>query len=36
MSARALKLNPLDAYVSAVIAVGMLCAVGLVHDGAGD
>src|SRR5215207_8570555 len=36
MSDRALKLNPLNAYVSAVIAVGMLCAAGLVHDGWGD
>src|ERR1044072_2936389 len=36
MFARALKLNPLDAYVSAVIAVGMVCAAVLVHDGAGD
>src|ERR1700754_4244110 len=31
-----LKLNPLDAYVSAVIAVGMVCAAALVRDGWGD
>src|SRR6185503_13319071 len=38
MSARALlsKITPLDAYVSAVIAVGAACTVWLVIDGAGD
>src|SRR3954471_17906839 len=38
MLARALlsKLNPLDAYVSAVIAVGAVCTGWLVWDGAGD
>ncbi len=36
MIARAIRLSPLDAYVSAVIAVGMLCTVGLTLDGADD
>ena len=36
MIARAIRLSPLDAYVSAVIAVGTLCAVGLTLDGADD
>jgi diguanylate cyclase (GGDEF)-like protein len=36
MIVRAFRLSPLDAYVSAVIAVGMLCTVGLTIDGADD
>src|SRR3954454_15504654 len=36
MIARAIRTTPLDAYVAAVIAVGALCTVGLVLDGAGD
>ena len=36
MNARAIRLSPLDAYVSAVIAVGVLSTVGLTIDGAGD
>src|SRR3954447_5905553 len=36
MLARAKRLSPLDAYVSAVIAVGALCAVALTISGAGD
>ena len=36
MIARAIRLSPLDAYVSAVIAVGTLCTVGLTLDGADD
>jgi diguanylate cyclase (GGDEF)-like protein len=36
MIARAFRLSPLDAYVSAVIAVGALCAVGVALDGADD
>ncbi|HEX6024182.1 MAG TPA: diguanylate cyclase, partial [Solirubrobacter sp.] len=36
MIARAIRLSPLDAYVSAVIAVGALCTVGLAFDGADD
>src|ERR1044072_1152907 len=36
MLARSLKLNLLDTYVTAVIAVGMVCAAALVHDGWGD
>src|SRR4051794_16930638 len=36
MIARAKRISPLDAYVSAVIAVGALCAVQLTISGAGD
>src|SRR4051812_21258603 len=36
MIARAHKLTPLDAYVSAVILAGAVCAASLVHDGVGD
>jgi hypothetical protein len=36
MFARPPKLNLLDTYVTAVIAVGMVCAAALVHDGWGD
>jgi diguanylate cyclase (GGDEF)-like protein len=36
MFARAAKLDPLNSYVSAVIAVGAVCALGIVIDGAGD
>jgi diguanylate cyclase (GGDEF)-like protein len=36
MIARATRLSPLDTYVSAVIAVGLVCAIGLVLDGADD
>ena len=36
MFARAAKLDPLNSYVSAVIAVGAICALGIVIDGVGD
>src|SRR3954471_16897364 len=36
MIARAKSISPLDAYVTAVIAVGMVCAVGVTISGAGD
>jgi diguanylate cyclase (GGDEF)-like protein len=36
MFARAAKLDPLTSYVSAVIAVGAVCALGIVIDGVGD
>ena len=36
MIARAQRISPLDAYVTAVIAVGAACAVGVTLSGAGD
>src|ERR1700754_780561 len=36
MFARAAKLDPLTTYVSAVIAIGAVCALGIVIDGVGD
>ncbi len=36
MFARAAKLDPLNSYVSAVIAVGAVCALGIVMDGVGE
>ena len=36
MFARAAKLDPLTSYVSAVIAIGAVCALGIVLDGVGD
>ncbi|MDA0165940.1 EAL domain-containing protein [Solirubrobacter ginsenosidimutans] len=36
MFARAAKLDPLNSYVSAVIAVGAVCALGIVIDGVGE
>ena len=36
MIARVIKFDPLDIYVTAVIAVGVVCGVGIVLSGAGD
>src|SRR6201989_1139559 len=36
MSARGAKIDPLDLYVTAVIAVGFVCGIGIVVSGAGD
>ena len=36
MFARAAKLDPLNSYVSAVIAIGAVCAFGIVLDGVGE
>jgi diguanylate cyclase (GGDEF)-like protein len=36
MIARAVKLDPLNSYVTAVIAIGAVCGIGIVVDGVGD
>ena len=36
MIARVVKLDPLNAYVSAIILIGAMCGVGIVLDGVGD